>query len=107
MAEELINVEVAYALPDRQLIVHLQVRKGTTAYDAAVASGIAGKFRGVDLETAVMGVFGKTEKKPRERQLADGERVEIYRPLLADPKEVRKKRAAEAKAKARKGEAAS
>ena len=104
MAQELINVEVAYALPDRQLIIPLQVKKGITAYDAAVASGIAGKFKDVDLETAVMGVFGKTEKKPRERQLVDGDRVEIYRPLLVDPKEVRKRRAAEAKS--RKGAAA-
>lgn len=94
MSGDLIKVEVAYALPERQLIIPLQVKKGTTMFDAAVQSGIAGKFDGLDLESAPMGVFGKAERKPKERVLEDGERVEIYRALIADPKEVRKKRAA-------------
>jgi hypothetical protein len=94
MSGDMIKVEVAYALPERQLIIPLQVKKGTTMFDAAVQSGIAGKFDGLDLESAPMGVFGKAERKPKERVLEDGERVEIYRALIADPKEVRKKRAA-------------
>lgn len=94
MAGDMIKVEVAYALPDKQMLIPLQVKRGTTMFDAAVQSGIAGKFEGLDLESAPMGVFGKAERKPRERVLEDGERVEIYRPLIADPKEVRKKRAA-------------
>jgi len=94
MSGDLIKVEVAYALPNRQLAIPLQVKKGTTVYEAAVQSGIADKFDDLDLETAAMGVFGKAERKPKERVLEDGERVEIYRPLIADPKEVRKKRAA-------------
>lgn len=89
-----IRVEVAYALPDRQLVVPLQVKKGTTLFEAAVQSGIATKFDGLDLEKAPMGIFGRAERKPKERVLEDGERVEIYRSLIADPKEVRKKRAA-------------
>lgn len=94
MSADMIKVEVAFALPERQLIIPLQVKKGTTMFDAAVQSGIAGKFEGLDLESCPMGVFGKAERKPAERVLEDGERVEIYRPLIADPKEVRKKRAA-------------
>lgn len=94
MSGDMIKVEVAYALPERQLIIPLQVKKGTTMFEAAVQSGIAGKFDGLDLASAPMGIFGKAERKPKERVLEDGERVEIYRPLIADPKEVRKKRAA-------------
>lgn len=89
-----IPVEVAYALPQGQKIVALDVASGTTAFEAAEKSGIAGMFPDLDLETSDMGVFGKVVK-PRDYQLSPGDRVEIYRPLIADPKEVRKKRAAE------------
>lgn len=99
MSEEMIQVEVAYALPDRQELIALKVPKGTSVYDAAVQSKIADKFPGLVLDDAPMGIFGKGEKKPKERIMEAGERVEIYRPLIADPKEVRKRRAAEAKAK--------
>ena len=94
MSADMIKVEVAFALPERQMIIPLQVKKGTTMFDAAVQSGIAGKFDGLDLESCPMGIFGKAERKPKERLLEEGERVEIYRALIADPKEVRKKRAA-------------
>ena len=90
----MIQVEVAYALPEKQLIVPLSVKKGTTMYDAVVQSGIADKFAGLDVDAVPMGVFGKAARKPKERVLEEGERVELYRPLIADPKEVRKKRAA-------------
>ena len=93
----MIQVEVAYALPEKQLIVPLSVKKGTTMYDAVVQSGIADKFAGLDVDAVPMGVFGKAERKPKERVLEEGERVELYRPLIADPKEVRKARAARAK----------
>ena len=99
MSEEMIQVEVAYALPDRQELITFSVQKGTSMFDAAVQSNIGEKFPGLDVEDAPMGVFGKAERKPKERILEAGERVEIYRPLIADPKEVRKRRAAEAKAK--------
>lgn len=94
-----ISVEVAYALPQGQRIVALKVALGTTAYEAAEQSGIAGMFPELELETSDMGIFGKVVK-PRDYRLHEGDRVEIYRPLIADPKEVRKKRAA---AKAAKG----
>lgn len=92
----LISVEVAYALPDRQQIIALSVSKGTTAYDAVVQSNIVDKFDGIELETAKMGVFGKAVK-PKEYVLQPSDRVEIYRPLLVDPKASRKARADKAK----------
>ena len=96
---DMIKVEVAYALPHKQVLIPLHVKKGTTVYDAVVESGVADRFPDIDLETAPMGVFGKAERKPKERVLNEGERVELYRPLIAEPKEVRKRRAEEAKAK--------
>lgn len=91
----LIKVEVAYALPDRQKIIELDVNEGTTAYEAVIRSGITELFDGIDVENDPMGIFGKAVK-PREYQLKAGDRVEIYRPLIADPKVVRKARAAKA-----------
>ena len=93
-----ITVEVAYALPERQRILSLQVPAGTTMLDAAARSGIAGLFEGLDLASAKMGIFGKAVADPRRHVLADGDRVEIYRPLTADPKEARKARARKAAA---------
>ena len=92
-----IPVEVAYALPDKQEIVMLEVQPGTTAAQAAAQSGIEKQFPGLQLEGAKLGIFGKAIKS--DHVLHAGDRVEIYRPLIADPKEVRKKRAAEAKQK--------
>jgi len=103
MSEEMIQVEVAYALPDRQELIAFNVRKGTSMFDAAIQSNIGDKFPGLDVKEAPMGIFGKVERKPQERVLEAGERVEIYRPLIADPKEIRKRRAAEAKAKRENG----
>lgn len=94
MAEKLISVDVAYATPEKQLVVPVTLPSGSSIYEAVVRSGIVGKFPDLNIETAAMGVFGKAERNPKERVLLDGERVEIYRPLIADPKEVRKKRAA-------------
>ena len=92
-----IEIEVAYALPTGQKIIALKVARGTTAFEAAKRSGIATQFPDLDLDTSDMGVFGKVVKS-REYQVQAGDRVEIYRALIADPKEVRKKRAAAAKA---------
>ena len=89
-----INVEVTYALPEKQLIIPLQVEEGCTVFEAAERSGIAAQFPGLDLASSDMGVFGKVVAKPRQELLSDGDRVEIYRTLIADPKEVRKSRAA-------------
>ncbi len=90
---EKIIVEVAYALPDKQRIVEVEVLVGTTAREAARLSAIDTMFEGIDIDTVDMGVFGKSVK-PDSYIMQAGQRVEIYRPLLIDPKEVRKNRAA-------------
>jgi putative ubiquitin-RnfH superfamily antitoxin RatB of RatAB toxin-antitoxin module len=94
----MIKVEVCYALPDRQKIVSLEIEEGTTVLQAAKQSGIDQLFPNIDLDSSKMGVFGKLVAKPAETALNEGDRVEIYRPLIADPKEVRKTRAAKVKA---------
>ena len=90
---DVIQVEVAYALPDKQHIISLMVSEGISAFEAARLSGIVEHFPEIDLESAKMGIFGKALADPRKRQLSAGERVEIYRPLLIDPKEARRARA--------------
>ncbi|MGB0466235.1 MAG: RnfH family protein [Pontibacterium sp.] len=94
----MIHVEVAYALPDVQKIIALDVEEGCTAYEAVVKSGIVAVFPEIDPETIPMGIFGKAIRNPKEVALKEGQRVELYRPLIADPKEVRAKRAAKMKA---------
>lgn len=94
----LIRVEVAYALPERQEIVALDVPRGTTARRAAELSGIDRLFPGLDLSTAEMGIFsklldGKVLPLPEDYVLEERDRVEIYRPLVLDPKEARLRRA--------------
>ncbi len=98
---EMIAVEVAYALPHKQKIVELLVKPGTTAQQAAEQSGLEKEFPEIDYATVKMGIFGqalgtKGLKKAQEHELQAGDRVEIYRPLTSDPKEVRRKRAAKA-----------
>jgi uncharacterized protein len=93
--KEAITVEVAYARPGAQLILELTVPEGTTVDEALRASGIAERFPEIDLDSAKVGIFGKLTK--RDTVLRPKDRVEIYRPLIADPKEVRKQRAAAGK----------
>ncbi len=95
MSNEIL-VEVAYALPKQQLIVELMVPKGTTAEQAVQLSGIQRKFPDIDLAQNKLGIFGKLIKA--DTVLRERDRVEIYRALIADPKEVRRQRAAEGKA---------
>ena len=90
----MIVIEVVYALADKQKLLRLQVPAGTTLREAAERSGMAAHFPGLDLATCPLGIFGKAVSKPQERVLEEGERVEIYRPLLIDPKEARRLRAA-------------
>ena len=90
-----IPVEIAYALPSQQIILKLQVAEGTTAEQGVIASGIMQKFPEIDLNQNKIGIFGKLVKS--DTVLREKDRVEIYRPLIADPKEVRKQRAAEGK----------
>ena len=90
------TIEVAYALPDRQRICAVTVPEGTTASEAIVLSGIEDEFDELNLADGLkLGIFGKAIKG--DQVLKPGERVEIYRALKIDPKEVRKRRAAEAK----------
>ena len=96
MANERIDVEVAYARPDEQVILALQVPDGSTIEDAIRRSGVLERFLEIDLATNKVGVFGKVGKL--DQPLVAGDRVEIYRPLIADPKEARKQRAAEGRA---------
>jgi putative ubiquitin-RnfH superfamily antitoxin RatB of RatAB toxin-antitoxin module len=93
--DDTFQVEVAYALPDRQELVTVDVKPGMTLRQTIEQSGILDLFPGVDLATSQVGVFGKLLAEDREVQ--PGERVEIYRPLKADPKEVRRLRAAQGK----------
>jgi len=97
---DMIDVEVAFALPDQQKIVALQVPRGTTVYDAAVMSNIVDQFEGLQLAGTPMGIFGKAVKNPQAEEIMQGQRVEIYRPLTIDPKVARANRAAKAVAKA-------
>ena len=86
-----IPVEVAYATPERQLIITLMVDEGTTALQAARASGIDDEFEGLSIDPDMLGIFGR--KCPPDQQLREGDRVELYRELIADPKELRRRRA--------------
>jgi uncharacterized protein len=92
--EELI-VEVAYALPDQQLIIPVKLPAGSTVADAVNQSGILKKFPEIDLTNNKVGIFGKLTLLDTVLRAKD--RVEIYRPLIADPKEVRRQRAQEGK----------
>lgn len=100
-----IEVEVAYATPEKQKIIALTVVPGTTALQAAEISGIGFEFSEIDFASVKLGIFGKVLgtkglKPAAEYVLQPRDRVEIYRPLIADPKEVRRKRAAKQKEKA-------
>lgn len=95
MAEERLRVEVAFAREDEQTILTVEGVFGLTAQVAIERSGVLRRFPEIDLARNKIGVFGKVAKL--DRVLEIGDRVEIYRPLIADPKEARKKRAAEGK----------
>jgi uncharacterized protein len=88
-----IHVEVAYARADRQFVIPVEVPAGTTLAQAVDASGIAALCPEIDVRNNKVGVFGKLAAP--DRALVDGDRVEIYRPLIGDPKEIRRQLAAE------------
>jgi uncharacterized protein len=91
-----INIEVVYALPNEQILLRKSVQVGTTVADAIQASGVLAKHPEIDLAKNKLGIFGKLTKS--DAVVRDKDRIEIYRPLIADPKEVRRKRAEEGKA---------
>ena len=95
MSSSHIMVEVAYALPHEQLIIPITMPPEVNAEAAIAASGILDKFPEIDLSVNQIGIFGKLSKL--DAPLRNLDRIEIYRPLIADPKEVRKQRAADGK----------
>lgn len=92
----MISIEVAYATPEKQKILSLDVPEGTTLSEAVELSGIQTHFPEIDLNDYKAGIWSKAEKKPQERVLQTGDRIEIYRPLQIDPKEARRNRASKA-----------
>ncbi|MET0845911.1 MAG: RnfH family protein [Pseudomonas sp.] len=102
MVEAMIGVEVVYAAVDRQELLCVTVPAGTTVRTVLLKSGIGQAFPELDLANCPVGIFGKVIVDPDSRLVQAGDRIEIYRPLLVDPKEVRRQRAAKAaEAKAR------
>lgn len=85
------EVSVAYATPERQRVIALEVSSGTTAIEAVRLSGILAEFPQIDMDQARLGVFGR--RVTPDHVLGPGDRVEVYRPLTADPKSVRRERA--------------
>ena len=99
-----IQLEVTYAKPDRQEIVSLKLPEGSTIQQAVEASGLLERHPEIDLAKAKVGIYGKLSRM--DTVVRERDRVEIYRPLIADPKEVRKQRAAEGKVMKKGGGAA-
>jgi hypothetical protein len=91
-SEATIRVEVVYALPERQALLAAELPAGSTVAAAIEASGVREQFPGMEIDPASVGIFSR--KVTLDRVLQDGDRVEIYRPLKADPKEARRQRAA-------------
>jgi putative ubiquitin-RnfH superfamily antitoxin RatB of RatAB toxin-antitoxin module len=98
-ANDEISVEVTFALPERQTIIALTVRAGTTVAEAIERSRILEQYPEIDPALPRVGIFGKLTRL--DAVLRDRDRVEIYRALTADPKEARRKRGAKAKQAAR------
>jgi len=90
-----INVEVVYALPERQYVRTLKLEEGSSVEQAIIASGLLDVRREIDLKTNKVGIYSRPVKLADT--LSDGDRVEIYRPLIADPKELRRLRAERSK----------
>ena len=87
------EIEVVYGTAETQRVVRLEVVEGTTVYEAATLSNLELEFPEIDLESIPMGVFGVLVKMATTTILHPGDRVELYRPLIVDPKESRRSRA--------------
>lgn len=90
MAES-IEIEVVYATPQRQRLVALAVPAGTTALEAVDRSGLRQEFPQMVVDENTLGIFSR--KVPPDYEMQHGDRLEVYRPLVADPKEIRRRRA--------------
>ena len=95
MTDQQISIEVAYALPDQQALLEVVIEQGTTVEQAIKASGITKRFPQIDLSKDKVGIWNRTCKLSDEPK--SGDRIEVYRPLIADPKEARRRRAEKAK----------
>ena len=93
---DMIHVEVVYPLPDEQRVFTLVVNKAMTVEEIIAQSGVLALYPEIDLKKNKVGVFSRNVRL--DAVVRDGDRIEIYRPLLADPKEIRRKRAEQAKA---------
>jgi putative ubiquitin-RnfH superfamily antitoxin RatB of RatAB toxin-antitoxin module len=95
MTDQQISIEVVYGTPEKQALLEVVVEQGTTVEQAILASGIVKRFSDINLEVLKVGIWNRTCKLtdlPKK-----GDRIEIYRPLIADPKEARRRRAEKAK----------
>ena len=92
---EMIEVEIVYALPEKQSLLSFDVPLGTTLEQGIELSGIKAIYPDLVVEAMKVGLFGKVA--PRDQVLREKDRIELYRPLSADPKEIRKRRVAEGK----------
>lgn len=99
MNSELITVEVAYALPTKQSLVSIAIDKNATVEEAIQASNLLHEYPDIDLSKTKVGVWSRVVRL--KDTLIDGDRIEIYRGLIADPKEIRKRRAEKAKEEGR------
>lgn len=94
--QDSISIQVIYALPERAELISLKLPAGTTVQKAVESSGLLQRHPEINFDANKLGIFGKLTKP--DAVLRDHDRIEIYRPLIADPKEVRRKRAEEGKA---------
>jgi len=89
-----LRIEVAHARPGKQVLLTLTVKPGTSLLDAIEQSGIRDEFPDIRIEPDKLGIFGR--RVGPDYELKNGDRIEIYRPLIADPKEIRRERARQA-----------
>lgn len=99
MTDKQISLEVVYGVPEKQSIMEVVVEVGTTVEQAILSSGILRRYEAIDLSTDKVGIWNRTCKLTDHPK--NGDRIEIYRPLIADPKEVRRLRAERAKQEGR------
>ena len=91
MAESVIDIEVAYANPDKQVIIPVKLVKGASVQQVINESGVLEQFAEIDLSRMCVGIFGKT--CGLDKIVEQGDRVEIYRPLMQNPMDARRNRA--------------
>jgi putative ubiquitin-RnfH superfamily antitoxin RatB of RatAB toxin-antitoxin module len=99
MSDKQISIEVVYGTPDKQVLLEVKVELGFNVEQSILASNIMQHFPEIDLKIHKVGIWNRTCKLDSE--LKDGDRIEIYRPLIADPKEIRRLRAEKAKEEGR------